>query len=211
MVKLTPGECFSRACDAYERAKALIAELTEKTKELAKDFNGEVAMRQFDLIIQAILLNLAVEDGELAPVEISFIENIAEYGSVLDTVNREMKEQSPTWRDMGWGDIASLSPEYQGKFATIVAAVVEKYANEFTYFFSAIDYIDEKDYERELTYCLFELILMLDAVDEGGYDPDEALDDERLRALSAFEILFKDKWKENTDRFKKAIEESDEG
>ena len=52
---------------------------------------------------------------------------------------------------------------------------------------------------------------MLDAVDEGGYDPDEALDDERLRALRAFEILFKDKWKENTDRFKKAIEESDDG
>ena len=95
MVKLTPQQCFDLACDKYEKAKGIIADLTVKAKELSDTFNGDIAMRQFDFIVQAILLNLAVEDKEFCELEKVFIKEITEYADILVTVNKLLKEEYP--------------------------------------------------------------------------------------------------------------------
>ena len=206
MVKLTAQECFDNACVEYEKAKGIIADLTVKTKEIANTFNGEIAMRQFDFILQAILLNLAVEDKEFCELEKIFIKNITEYADILATVNNDIRKEMPDWIDVNWDDIDKLTPENKNKFAAICAGVIARYADEFTYFFSAVDLIDEeRDYFEELQQCLFHIIIMLDAVDEGGFDPEKGADDEALRALGVMQNLFNDNWEKNTAKMREAL------
>jgi len=207
MIKLTPQQCFELACDEYAKAKDIIADLTAKTKEISPQFNGDIAMRQFDFIVQAILLNIAVEDRDFCELEKVFIKNITEYADILITVNAIIKQDTPDWVDVEWDHINLLTPENKDKFAIICASVVEKYADEFTYFFAGIDVLDERDYYEELQGCLFHLIALLDAVDEGGIDDEAGADNEALRGLAIMQKLFKEKWDANTETFKKVLEE----
>lgn len=209
MINLTPQQCFDRACDEYEKAKGIIAELSAKTKEISESFNGDIAMRQFDFILQAILLNIAVQDRDFCELEKVFIKNITEYADILVTVNDSIKKEMPDWVDVTWDVINELTPENKDKFAVICMNVISKYADEFTYFFSAIDLLDEeRDYFEELQGCIFHLIALLDAVDEGGIDTEAGADDEALRGLKVMQMLFNNNWEKNTESFKKALAEN---
>ena len=83
MVKLSAQQCYEHACVAYEKAKSIIADLSVKTQEIEKGFNPEIAMRQFDLIAQAVMLSIAVSDGKFNDLEKTFISNITEYSDLL--------------------------------------------------------------------------------------------------------------------------------
>ena len=203
MVKLTAQQCFDHACQSYEMAKGIIADLTAATKEVTDKFNGEIAMRQFDFIAQAIMLNCAVQDGKFNELECVFVDNLTEYGDLLVLVNGEMKAQNPEWIDIKWTDIGQLKTENQDKLGVLAAEIVKKYAEDFTFFFSGIDYVDEnRDYFEELQGCLFNMITLISAVDEGGFDAEAGATEENLRGLAIMKYLFNDTWEANLEKFK---------
>ncbi len=206
MIKLTAQECFDRACAVYEQAKSIIGDLTVAAKEISPDFNGEIAMRQFDLIAQAIMLNIAVQDGKFDELEKTFIENITEYSDILIVMNKEMQKEDPEWPEFKWTDIDSLKPENKEKLGYICADAVKKFADEFTFFFSAIDLVDEeRDYYEELQTCLFHLITFISAVNEGGFDPEKGATEENIRGLGIMKVLFNDAWEKNLEKFKEQL------
>ena len=210
MVKLTPQECFDNACNTYEEAKRIIRDLSNAATEFKSDFSYEIAMKQFDLIVQCILLNLAVQDRDFCELEKVFIKNIVEYTDLLDVVNEIVKSENPEWIDITWDVINELTPENKEKLGLICANVIEKYADQFTYFFSAIDVIDERDYLDELRGCIFKLCIMLDAVDEGGFDPDAIVDAEAERGIAIYKAIFQDNWDKNTKYFEDMLNSSEE-
>ena len=203
MINLTAQQCFDHACQTYERAKAIIADLTAATKEIAEKFNGEIAMRQFDFIAQAIMLNCGVQDGKFNELECVFVKNLTEYGDLLVLVNGEMKAQNPEWIDIKWTDIGQLKTENQDKLGVLAAEIVKKYAEDFTFFFSGIDYVDEnRDYYEELQECLFNMITFVSAVDEGGFDAEKGATEENIRGLTIMKYIFNDTWEANLEKFK---------
>ena len=206
MIKLTAQQCFDQACIVYENAKSIIGDLTVAAKEISPEFNGEIAMRQFDLLAQAIMLNCAVQDGVFNELEATFIENITEYSDILVVVNGEMKKENPEWYDFKWSDIDLLTPENKEKFGYICADVVKRFADEFTFFFSGIDYIDDnRDYFEEIQTCLFNLITFISAVDEGGFDAESGATAENISGLNVMKVLFMDAWEKNLENFKKNL------
>ena len=209
MVKLSAQQCYELACADYEKAKSIIADLSAKTQEIQKDFDPEIAMRQFDLIAQSVMLAIAVSDGKFNDLEKTFISNITEYSDLLVVVNGKMKEEDPEWPEFTWDVIDVLTPENKDKFAGICADAIAQYADEFTLFFSVIDYIDdERDYHEELLECLFNLITFISAVDEGGFDPDKGATEENLRGLAFLQVLFEENWNKNTEDFIKKLQEN---
>ncbi len=207
MIKLTAQQCFDRACEVYENAKSIVGDLTVAAKEISPEFNGEIAMRQFDLIAQAIMLNIAVMDGKFNELEATFIENITEYSDILAVVNKEMQKKDPEWPEIKWTDIDSLKPENKEKFGVICADTVSRFADEFTFYFSAIDLIDEeRDYFEELQVCLFNLITFISAVDEGGFDAEKGATEENIRGLQIMKIIFNDAWEKNLENFKAQLD-----
>ena len=209
MIKLSAQQCYEHACVAYEKAKSIIADLSVKTREIEKDFNPEIAMRQFDLIAQSVMLSIAVSDGKFNDLEKTFISNITEYADLLVVVNGKMKEEDPEWPEFTWDVIDVLTPENKEKFACVCADTIAEYANEFTLYFSVIDFIDDdRDYHEELLECLFNLITFISAVDEGGFDPDKGATAENLRGLQFLHVLFEENWNKNTEDFVKKLEEN---
>ena len=210
MVKLSAQQCYELACAEYAKAKSIIADLSAKTQEIQKDFNPEIAMRQFDLIAQSVMLAIAVSDGKFNDLEKTFISNITEYSDLLVVVNGKMKEQDPEWPEFTWDVIDALTPENKDKFAGICADVIAQYANEFTFFFSIVDFIDDgRDYHEELLGCLFNLITFISAVDEGGFDPEKGATAENIRGLEFLQALFEENWNKNTEDFVKKLEENE--
>jgi hypothetical protein len=135
------------------------------------------------------MLSIAVSDGKFNELEKTFIENITQYADLLVVVNSKLKEEDPEWPEFTWDVIDVLTPENKDKFAGICADAIAQYADEFTLFFSVIDYIDdERDYHEELLECLFNLITFISAVDEGGFDPDKGATEENLRGLQFLEV-----------------------
>ena len=87
---------FRLACDQYSKAKDLIQELTRYVQIAEKDFSFEKAMQQFDLILQAILLRIAVEDGHFLEEEKQFIEEITDYADLM-VVTSQNHDMDITW------------------------------------------------------------------------------------------------------------------
>ena len=203
MIKLTAQQCFDQACIVYENAKSIIGDLTVAAKEISPEFNGEIAMRQFDLLAQAIMLNCGVQDGKFNELECVFVENLTEYGDLMVLINSEMKLQNSEWIDIKWTDIGQLKTENQDKLGVLAAEIVKKYAQDFTFFFSGIDYVDTgRDYYEELQECLFNMITFVSAVDEGGFDAEKGATEENIRGLTIMKYIFNDTWEENLEKFK---------
>ena len=208
MIKLSAQQCYDHACESYQKAKSIIVDLAAKTKEIQKDFDSEVAMRQFDIIAQTVMLSIAVSDGKFNDLEKNFIVNLTEYSDLLVVVNKKMREEDPEWPEFTWDVIDGLTNENKEKFSYICANAIGQYANEFTLFFSIVDLIDEeRDYYGELLECLFDLVTFISAVDEGGFDHEKGPTAENIRGLEFLQVLFVDNWKRNIDDFIKHIEE----
>ena len=200
MAKMTPKESFGLACNLYEDAKKTITDLSDYAKKIASEFSYEIAMRQFDMILQAVLLNVAVQDGQFVNVEAQFIDKITDYADVLVRVNTKLKEHDDSWENMTWGDIGSLSAEARDKFALIVASVVDEVAEDFTTYFAAIDVVDERDYLDELQGYIIKISMLLSAVDGDDLD-SEASDNETYRGVAIYNTLFKEKWEKHMQEF----------
>ena len=200
MAKMTPKESFGLACNLYEDAKKTVKDLSDYAKTIAPEFSYEIAMRQFDMILQAVLLNVAVQDNQFVNVEAQFIDKITDYADVLVKVNATLKEENPSWIDMTWNDIECLTDENKDKFALIVANVVDGIAEDFTQYFAAIDVVEDRDYLEELQAYIIKISMLLSAVDGDDLDSD-ASQNETYRGFAVYNHLFKEKWEKHMQAF----------
>lgn len=195
MAKFTQEQLTRIASNNYAECVEIIKEMGALVQTVQEDFSIEIALRQFDLILQATLLNAAVANDELADCELDFVGGIAQYSDILPVVNAAIQEHDSTWQPIGWGDLMDLDSETLKKFAVIAGACVEKYAEEFVSFFAVVDkVIEEKDYMDILYSAVTKIAIAI-----SGYDGDdldtEASDYESLSALAMYSTLVNEKWK----------------
>lgn len=74
-------EHFDKAYDNYTEALALIEEVCASDKRNAH--NVEQLRRQFDVIVQYVLLKVAIADGEFSEIEGAFIDNLTDNMKIL--------------------------------------------------------------------------------------------------------------------------------
>ena len=195
MAKFTQEQLTQIASNSYAECVEIVKEMGALVQTVQEDFSIEIALRQFDLILQATLLNAAVANDELADCELDFVGGIAQYSDILPVVNAAIKEQEPSWEPIGWGDLLDLETDTLKKFALIAGACVEKYAEEFVSFFAVVDkVIEEKDYMDLLFAAVTKIAIAI-----SGYDGDdlesEISDYESLAALAMYATLVNDRWK----------------
>ena len=200
MATMTPKESFGMACNLYDEAKSIVKDLSDYAKKIAPEFSYEIAMRQFDMILQAVLLNVAVQDGVFHNVEAQFIDKITDYADVLVRVNNKIREDEPSWENITWSVIGDLSEEARDKFAIIVATIVDEIAEDFTAYFAAIDVVEDRDYLEELQACIIKIAMLLSAVDGDDLDGDKTTQ-ETYRGFAIFGKLFKEKWEKHMQNF----------
>ncbi|MBR1781086.1 MAG: hypothetical protein IJ751_06780 [Oscillospiraceae bacterium] len=187
---------FERAEAAYERAIALIRSLDEAFQSRAfrsapeQRYDTEVTLYQFDLILQAILLKMALVDGDFHRLERRFILRITAYGDLLPLLRREIRP------GLQWDDLATLEEGEREKLLTLLPALLSHTCDSFVLPLARADAVDPEDFLARLEGELTEIAGEMSAVD-GQRKPEEqaAFRDmtdhllrERWRAIVAQEL-----------------------
>lgn len=163
-------------------------------KSAIATFSFEVAMREFDYILQTALFHAAVVDNQFVPNERVFIKEITRYGDVLLLLEKK------TGTKISWDDIALLDAEYKVKMAKILLNSAKEFADDFVGFFAALDaVVTERDFLQELDECVNKIIVAFTGVDgeviENESDPcAENVMNEINIAKQVYKCLLKDAW-----------------
>lgn len=178
---------FRIACEQYNNAKALIKEMSSFVQVAQKDFSYETAMRQFDLILQSVLLRTSAEDGHFLDEEKQFIEKITDYADLMSFVSKKHNI------NVTWDSFTALSNEERKDISLKILIELDDLVNNFVLPFALVDAILPKDYCEELTKAMTLIGACLAGCD--GDDTDSTdFKNEMIVAFTLIQKSVKEKW-----------------
>jgi len=159
---------FERAEQAYDRAIRLIHTLDQAFQDSAfqddpeERYDTRVTLYQFDVILQAILLKMALTDGNFHRLERRLILRITDYGDLTAYLRKDGDGRF----DLTWEDIASLSAETQRALTDELPQILDRTCNSFVRPLALVDgTVDSIDFLEQLERELREIALSLSNVD----------------------------------------------
>lgn len=182
----------------YGEAKKTIQTLSDLAKETNDKFKFEIAMRQYDYIIQASLIHASIENGKIDDAELDFIKEITLYGDVISLFNLKIKNEIKDLPDLSWPNLrpilTTLSLNGKAKFFKKFDTIVGNIADDFVKWFAPIDAKDTAtDYLKKLDSALEKIIDLFAKCD--GDESEEAIASEKAAAKKTKKSLLIDKWK----------------
>lgn len=178
---------FRLACEQYNNASALIKEMASFVQVAQKDFSYETAMRQFDLILQSVLLRTAAEDGHFLDEEKQFIEKITDYADLMSFVSKKHNIS------VTWDSFAALSNEDRKDISLKIFVELDDLVDNFVLPFAVVDAILPKDYCEELTKAMTLIGACLAGCD--GDDTDSSdFKNEMIVVFALIQKSIKEKW-----------------
>ena len=126
-------ELFDQATGYYDHAVGLIRKMDELFQNAAfkndpgRRYDPRLTLAQFDMILQASLLSVAVSDGRFDPLEQQFVDKITDYGDLLTYI----KQDSQGRLDLTWSQVASLREETQASLVQALPAILDKLCDSF--------------------------------------------------------------------------------
>lgn len=169
-------ELFDRAVKSYNEAIQLLKAMDQSFQEVVfknqpdKRYDTRITFAQFDMILQAVLLNMAVSDGEFDRLEQQFVEKITDYGDLLTYIKQDSKGQL----DLTWAQVANLSPSTQQKLVQMLPAILDNLCDSFVKPLALVDKaIDTVDFMRKLEGYIAEISVFLSYVDGNSDEGEE--------------------------------------
>lgn len=159
-------EILIQARTYYNEAKGIIEKLAELAKKKNEKFKFSISMKQFDYILQLSLIHAAVLDKNFDEVEIEFIKDITEYGSVVAFFNFKMKDIVEDFPELTWENfpavIKKFSENARKNFLNQMYDFLDGLAEDFVKWFAPIDAEDKKtDYLAEINKRFEQIINIL--------------------------------------------------
>ena len=125
-------ELFDQATGYYDHAVGLIRKMDELFQNAAfkndpgRRYDPRLTLAQFDMILQATLLSMALSDGNFDRLEQQFVDKITDYGDLLTYI----KQDSQGRLDLTWSQVASLREETQASLVQALPAILETLLQE---------------------------------------------------------------------------------
>ena len=186
----------AKAKESYNECEAIIIEMANIIKSVHPTFSTDIALGQFDLVLQACLLSTAVADGEFLKSERCYILEIARHTDILTLVNKEGRAKNEEWQDIAWTDLESFNEESLKRLSAIASCVVKDYANEFVQYFATVDKVIEgKDYKTLLFNSAGMIIAVMSGVDGDDLE-DELPRIETAAGVRTYMTLIDKPWQE---------------
>ena len=177
---------FDASCRLYEEAKGIIKELVNYARSVSPDFSYDVSMRQFDLVLQAVLLRIAVEDGYYLDEERQFIEKITDYADIMTYFKNKGV-------NISWESFISLSDSDRKELSLKMVVALDEILTDFITPFAIIDKALPRDYCTDLTNIIGGICIGLARCDADSKDSD-AYKAEGSVAVVLIEKVIKEKW-----------------
>lgn len=182
---------FDRAEQAYDRAIHLIRNLDESFQSAAfqndpeERYDTRVTLYQFDVILQAILLRMALIDGNFHRLERRLIDKITHYGDLLVYLRKETDGELA----LSWDKIDDLSEQDREQLMARLPEILDRTCNSFVLPLALVDgAVDSIDFLERLERELREIALSLSDVD------GQSRQAEQQAYADMLEHLLTDRW-----------------
>ncbi|MBR2987002.1 MAG: hypothetical protein IKC63_03185 [Clostridia bacterium] len=153
------------------------ANIIEKATE--GKFSTDIALVQFDCILQYMLLHEAVADGKISHVEQQFINFITDRGDILKVV------KAKTDVEITWDSLEAISGESGQKLLKALTPTYAELLEDFVGSVAKVDgYIKEVDLLKLINDNIIAIFALFAQVD------GEASDSERDSVINAYVDLF---------------------
>lgn len=163
---------------AYDHAEATIRAMSGVYRNIAdKDYDPEITLAQFDMILQGVLLSVACADGIFDPVEQDFIRLFAMHGNLLE----QIKADSEGKVDLTWDLIAALPEDLSSNLIQILPQILDEQCEEFVCLLAAVDFSYSKfggvitspgDFLKAIEADMIKIAGLLAFVDSDGTDDE---------------------------------------
>ena len=129
------GAYFERAKRSYGQAEHLIEGLDEAFQSAAfrddpeQRYDTRVTLYQFDVILQAILLAMALSDGRFHRQERKLLLKLTKYGDLMDYLH---KRDGARFAALTWDSLTEATPEQQRELTqTILPEELDRVCSSF--------------------------------------------------------------------------------
>ena len=205
MAKLSAQDCFKIACNYYNEARDIVEELSNFAKRVNSNFSFDIAMRQYDQILQAVLISAAVADGQYMQIESDFINKITDYADVLIGFNNDAKKSNPDWVDFTWDDIDdfvnSTDVDTRNKLVAMILTYTEDLSTDFVKWFAPIDGATGKEYLEALVEKTNGIIISFTGVDGDEISTESDSAKEFGMASRMLNLALVEKWEQARTEF----------
>lgn len=172
-------DLFDKASHEYQEAAAFVEKLDQMVQQallrqgsISKGYDSRLTVAKFDMILQAILLNEAIADGQFSDLERQFVEKIACYGDLMEFV----KLRTDGRLDLTWSQVASLSPDTQQKLAAMMPDLLSEVCFNFVAplaitdkVMTNVDLLETlQEHIRNICWCLAEMDGNCEAMEARG-------------------------------------------
>lgn len=183
---MTAQEIFNSAQNRYNNATEVLGKFSDMIAQATDGkFSTEIALVQFDCILQYILLHEAIADGEISKTERQFIDLITDRGDIFQAV------KSKTGVEISWDELVGLDTETGMK---LLSAITPVYAELLLDFVQSVAKVDGMIKDIDLLAIINESIVGIFA-DFACVDGD-ADDSERDVVINAYLKLFVEQYQQ---------------
>ena len=185
---MTAQERLERASEIYNEAAVLISSMGEYVRARADIvWDTKTMLGEFDLILQAILMHIALSNGHMDPLEKEFIARISQRADILSY----LRARTGNRINVSWNDITKMDGESAGQLmAHIDRLLRENVCDAFVRPLAVGDFIDsDRDELGMLEKMISRLAALLTHADE--YDPNSL----HLAYANSVAELLGERWK----------------
>ena len=188
------------AQEIFDSAQAKYNEVTETLSKFAEmiekategKFSTNIALVQFDCILQYILLHEAIADGKISHVEQQFINYITDRGDILKVV------EAKTGIALTWDGLENISADTGNELLKALTPIYAELLQDFVSSVAKVDgYLKDIDLLAMINDNLIAIFALFAQVD------GDAEDTERDAVINAYVDLF-------VTFYKKAVQEAEE-
>lgn len=130
-------DILDKAAEAYDHAEATIRAMDKVFQNVTgSNYDAELTLAQFDMILQGVLLSVGCADGVFDPIEQDFVRQFASHGDLLEYIRSDSNGEI----DLTWDLIASLPDDLIATLLKVLPQVLDDQCESFVYPLAAVDF-----------------------------------------------------------------------
>lgn len=168
---------LTKAKEHYNQIIALLNEIGKQVQEIDSKYSIETSIKQFDLVLQTIMLNQVIADGDFDNNELDFIQDIVTAADLVEYYN-VIADKSYTFETLSWGGLQKFNNKSLNIVLRDINKIMEPIEDELTYLLAIIDSKTEKN---EFEMFLKNIALILSCV---NFIDEKVTEEEKTATVS---------------------------
>lgn len=171
-------DILDKAAEAYDHAESTIRAMDSVFQNVTgSNYDAELTLVQFDMILQGVLISVACADGDFDPVELDFIRQFAMHGDLLEYIRSDSNGEV----DINWDIIANLPEDAHSILVRVLPQVLDDQCESFIYPLAAVDFSYSQfggvmttpgDFLKSIEADMIKIAGLLAFVDSDGTDTE---------------------------------------